>query len=263
MHCVYQADVLLDARIVADQLARAGIEAEIFGGDLPGAAGELPAGGQVRVMVADADVPEALRIVADWEKNASHQAREHRRASDRGRALAGFALGLITGIVGVVVFIALPDSPETRRYFDHNGDRRPDTWHHFEQGRLQRIRKDRDFDGNADAVWRFTSDGRRQTARLDQDFDGRRETRLTFDNDLVREKRVDLDGDGRADITERYRHGVLRERRYHHPDTGEVIKRTRYRAGVLPRASVLDTTGDGILDTRRRHDRYGEPETRP
>jgi hypothetical protein len=55
---------------------------------------------------------------------------------------------------------------------------------------------------------------------------------------------------------------VLRERRYHHPDTGEVVKRTRYRAGVLPRESELDTTGNGIPETRLRYDRYGEPRDR-
>lgn len=263
MQCVYQADALLDGQIVADQLARAGIHAEIFGGDLPGGAGELPAGGQVRVLVADADVPEALRVVADWENATSLQAREHRRAIDRGRALTGFVLGLITGLVGAVVFLALPEPPETERYFDHNADRQPDAWHHFRQGRLLRIRKDRDFDGKVDAVWRFTPEGRRRSARLDQDFNGHRETRLRFENDLVRRKRVDLDGDGRIDITETYRHGVLRERRYHHPDTGAVIKRTRYRAGVLPRVSQLDTNGDGIPDTRLHYNRVGEPGQTP
>lgn len=259
MQCVYQADVLLDARIVADQLARQGIHAEIFGGDLPGAAGELPAGGQVRVMVADEDVAEALRVVADWESTTARQAREHYRAVDRSRALAAFALGLITGIAGVVIFISLPDAPDQTRYFDHNGDQQPDAWHHFQQGRLHRIRKDRNFDGQADAAWTFTPDGRRDSAELDQDFDGRRETRVAFDNDLVSERRVDLDGDGRTDLSELYRHGVLRLRRYHHPDTGEVVKRTRYRAGILPRAAEIDTTGDGIAETRIRYDRYARP----
>jgi hypothetical protein len=259
MRCVYQGDALLDARMVADQLTQQGIEAEILGGHLPGGAGELPAGGQVRVMVAEEDVEAALRIVAEWERATAHNTREHFNASKRSRSLAGFVLGLITGISGVWVFVALPEPPETTRYFDHNQDQQPDTWHHYEQKRLQRVRKDRNFDGNVDAIWRYTDEGRKQAAELDQDFDGRRETRVSFNDNLVESREMDLDGDGRPDISEAYRHGVLRERRFHDPATGEIRKRTRYEAGVRPRESELDTTGDGITDTRIRYNRYGEP----
>lgn len=259
MKCIYQGDALLDARMVADQLAQQGIETEIFGGHLPGGAGELPAGGQVRVMVAEEDVEPALRIVAEWERATARNARDHLSASKRTRSLAGFVLGLIAGITGVWTFVALPEPPEDTRYFDHNGDQRPDAWHHFDQGRLTEIRKDRNFDGEVDAVWNYTEKGRRHTGRLDQDFDGRRETRLTFDRDLLKRRELDLDGDGRTDISEYFRHGVLQERRFHDTETGNIRKRTRFQAGARPRESELDTTGNGIAETRLRYNRYGQP----
>lgn len=259
MECVYQGDALLDARMVADQLAQKGIETEIMGGYLPGGAGELPAGGQVRVMVAEEDVEQALRIVADWERATAHHARENLSSSKRTRSLAGFALGLIAGITGVLIFIALPEPPENTRYFDHNQDQRPDTWHEFHQGQLTEIRKDRNFDGEVDGIWSFTAEGRKDQARLDQDFDGRYESRLAFDKDLLSRVDMDLDGDGRTDISELYRHGVLRERRFHDTDTGDVRTRTRFRAGARPQASELDTTGNGMAETRLRYNRYGQP----
>lgn len=260
MRCVYQGDALLDARMVADQLTQQGIEVEILGGHLPGGAGELPAGGQVRVMVAEEDVEAALHIVAEWERATATRARESLHASKRSRSLAGFVLGLITGISGVWVFVALPEPPETTRYFDHNQDQQSDTWHHYRRNQLQRVRKDRNFDGEVDAVWHYTDEGQRQRGEQDQDFDGRRETRLSFENDLLQRRQLDLDGDGRTDISEVYRHGVLRERRFHDPATGEIRKRTRYEAGARPRESELDTTGNGISDTRVRYNRYGQPE---
>lgn len=259
MQCIYRGDTLLDARMVADQLIQQDIPAEIFGGHLPGGAGELPAGGMVRVMVADEDRERALRIVAEWERTTTRQAHEHLSASSRARSLAAFLLGLTTGIAGVWVFIALPGPAEQTRYFDHNGDHRPDTWYHYNRGQLERIRKDRNFDGEADALWQYGPESSRGEARLDQDFDGRRETRLIFENDLPHSREIDLDGNGVTDISERYRDGVLHERRYHHPDSGRVVKRTRYRAGVLPLEAELDTTGDGITETLIRFDRYGEP----
>lgn len=258
MESVYQGDTLMDARMVADQLAQQGIEAEILGGHLPGGAGELPAFGQVRVMVAEEDVEQALRIVAEWERATARNAREHLSASKRTRSLAGFALGLIAGITGVVTFIALPEPPQNTRYFDYNRDQRPDTWHEYQQGQLTGIRKDRNFDGEVDGVWTFDARGRKKRARLDQDFDGRYESRLHFKQDLLTRVNLDLDGDGGTDISEHYRHGVLRERRFF-DDSGRVRTRTRYRAGARPHESEMDTSGDGIPETRLRYNRFGQP----
>ncbi len=49
------------------QLQQAGIEAVIQGEYLQGGIGELPAAGNIRVMVGEDDVAEARQVIADWD----------------------------------------------------------------------------------------------------------------------------------------------------------------------------------------------------
>ncbi|MCH9694930.1 MAG: DUF2007 domain-containing protein [Gammaproteobacteria bacterium] len=67
MKSVFDASNNLEAHMVMHQLQQAGIEAEIVGEFLQGAIGELPAAGNVRVVVKDTDVATARQIIADWE----------------------------------------------------------------------------------------------------------------------------------------------------------------------------------------------------
>ena len=65
MKQVYNAANPIDAQLVVDLLASAGIGAFIQGQFLSGGVGELPAGEMVRVWVADEDVETALACIAD------------------------------------------------------------------------------------------------------------------------------------------------------------------------------------------------------
>jgi hypothetical protein len=49
------------------QLQQAGIAAAIEGEYLQGGIGELPAAGNVRVVVPDNDVEAARQVIADWD----------------------------------------------------------------------------------------------------------------------------------------------------------------------------------------------------
>jgi len=62
MKIVYQAENIIDANLVRNALADDGIEAYVSGHYLTGAAGELPVGGLVNVMVAELDWPRARTI---------------------------------------------------------------------------------------------------------------------------------------------------------------------------------------------------------
>lgn len=64
MRCIYRAENIIDANLVKNALAQAGIDAYVAGEYLTGAAGQLPAFGLVSVHVADADVPAAAPLVA-------------------------------------------------------------------------------------------------------------------------------------------------------------------------------------------------------
>ena len=66
MRIVYHAGNCLEAHMVKDVLALAGIEAYVTGDYLQGGVGTLPALDLVKVLVADADYAAARRMVDEW-----------------------------------------------------------------------------------------------------------------------------------------------------------------------------------------------------
>ncbi len=67
MKTVFDASGNIEAHLVMHQLQQAGIAASIEGEYLQGGIGELPAAGNIRVVVPDDDVEEARQVIADWE----------------------------------------------------------------------------------------------------------------------------------------------------------------------------------------------------
>ena len=67
MKSVFDACSNIEAHLVMHQLQQAGIEATIQGEFLQGAIGELPAAGNIRVLVGEGDVDEARQVIADWD----------------------------------------------------------------------------------------------------------------------------------------------------------------------------------------------------
>jgi hypothetical protein len=67
MKSVYDAASNIEAHLVMHQLQQAGIDAVIQGEYLQGGIGELPAAGNVRVLVPAADYESARQVIADWE----------------------------------------------------------------------------------------------------------------------------------------------------------------------------------------------------
>ena len=63
MKIVYEAENIIDANLVKNELEHAGIIAFVSGQYLTGAAGELPPLALVNVMVAEIDWPQARPIV--------------------------------------------------------------------------------------------------------------------------------------------------------------------------------------------------------
>jgi hypothetical protein len=67
MKTVYDAATNIEAHLVMHQLQQAGIEARIEGEFLQGGIGQLPAAGNIRVMVDPKDETEARLVIADWD----------------------------------------------------------------------------------------------------------------------------------------------------------------------------------------------------
>lgn len=67
MEKVFDASSNIEAHMVMHQLQQAGIHAEIVGEYLQGGIGELPAAGNIRVVVNSKDVNDARQVIADWD----------------------------------------------------------------------------------------------------------------------------------------------------------------------------------------------------
>lgn len=67
MKTAYDASSNIEAHLVMHQLQQAGIDARIEGEYLQGGIGELPAAGNVRVLVGEQDFEEARIVIAEWE----------------------------------------------------------------------------------------------------------------------------------------------------------------------------------------------------
>lgn len=67
MKTVFNASSTLLAHMALHQLHGAGIDAQILGEHLNGALGELPAYGNVKIVVDDKDAAEAEQVLAEWE----------------------------------------------------------------------------------------------------------------------------------------------------------------------------------------------------
>ena len=65
MKTVFDASSNIEAHLVMHQLQQAGIEATIQGEFLQGGIGELPAAGNIRVLVDEKDVAEARQVIVD------------------------------------------------------------------------------------------------------------------------------------------------------------------------------------------------------
>jgi hypothetical protein len=101
----FEASTAVEAHMILHLLQQAGVEGQVLGDFLPGGAGEIPAQGLVRVVVADGDESEARSIIADWERTQPPVVTPALpRMSHRSIGIA-FALGAASG--ALVVWWAL------------------------------------------------------------------------------------------------------------------------------------------------------------
>ncbi len=73
MKVVYKAENIIDANLVKGLLEAEGMMAFVDGQHLQGGIVELPAAGLVSVAVSESDEDAALKIVAEFEKEATAQ----------------------------------------------------------------------------------------------------------------------------------------------------------------------------------------------
>ena len=95
---VYECTFAVEAHMICDLLARAGISARVDGEFLAGAGGELPLGSNVKVRVDPARAAEAREVIDEWERL---QPPPEPRQGDGSAALASaLAVVLSRGVAG-------------------------------------------------------------------------------------------------------------------------------------------------------------------
>jgi hypothetical protein len=167
---VYECSLPVEAHMICDLLARAGISARVDGEFLAGAGGELPLGNTIKVRVSAARAAEAREVIAEWERQNPPDASTPppvRRAI--WRSPLWFAAGAVVG--AGLMFLALR-TPATSRDGDTDGDGIVDETFHYNGEVLARVEYDRNADRKVDERWFYDSRGIASRREADEDFDG-------------------------------------------------------------------------------------------
>lgn len=253
---VYECTLAVEAHMICDLLARAGISARVEGEFLAGAGGDLPLGNTVKVRVDPSRAAEAREVIAEWERAQPPAEPAPPAKRSPFTSPLWFAFGVCAGVA--LTFFALR-SPYKSDGLDYDGDGNLDARFHYEGYFASLTEFDRDSDGRVDMRWTFDRRGLESRWESDDDFDGRFEWQSrTVERGSVTEDALDANGDGRVDRTRHYVDGVLASVEFHDDSGTRVRKREKYVYGLLA-ASDFDADGDGILERHVEYDRFGEP----
>ena len=259
---VYECSFAVEAHMICDLLARAGISARVDGEFLAGAGGELPLGSNVKVRVDPARAAEAREVIDEWERQQPppEPPSERSMAQPRShlRSPSFFLAGLLVG--GLIMFIGLR-SPATMSSADFNGDGIDDEFYHYGGNVMDRIEMDRNADGKIDSRWNYNFRGVPTRYQGDDNFDGRFEWTSHAEGGRVITTTLDSNGDGRPDAIFHLKHGVERSVDIYDEAGQRIVARQTYE-GPLDTYTEFDDDGDGEFERRVEYDRYGEPKAK-
>jgi hypothetical protein len=231
---VFECTLAVEAHMVCDLLASAGISARVEGEFLQTGAGELPVGNLVKVRVEPARAAEAREVIAEWEKQQPPPEPGAVAASktSRAKSLLWFLSGLMAGTA--LAFVALESRYSSTTAYDRN------------------------YDGRVDSRWYLAWDGHAVRYEEDNDFDGQFEWKIDIEDEQFRRAVLDADDDGRPERVSQFRNGVIRSQDFHFASGGRIVKRETYEAGLLASAQ-FDDDGDGVFERRVAYDEHAEP----
>jgi hypothetical protein len=210
------------------------------------------------VAVDDEDAARATQIIREWESRSVSSDRDSAKTSAARNAFQGSALAFAVGALLSGAFVwSLHHGPETSEGADWNNDGVLDERTYHDGARLDRVERDRNFDGRVDAIERYGNSGLMKSFEADDDFDGRVESATEYEYRAPLVTRIDADGDGETDYRLNFKFGAMDTYEYLN-DSGDVVKRIHYR-GFKPERAQLDMDADGVSERRYRFDRHDEP----
>lgn len=255
---VYECTLAIEAHMICDLLARAGISARVDGEFLAGAGGDLPLGSTIKVRVDPSRAAEAREVIDEWERLQPLPDAAAPRPRSRSLAPLWFFAGLLVG--GAILFVTLR-TPYTRGTADLNGDGTPDEFYFYSGDTMSQAQGDRNYDGKIDVRWINDLHGVLSRSEADDDFDGRFEWKSDARHGQLVKSTLDSNGDGKPDSVSHLKHGILRTVEIYDEAGARVIARQHY-PGYWNSSTEFDDDGDGKFERRVEYDRFGEPKTR-
>jgi len=252
---VYECTLAIEAHMIVDLLARAGISARIDGEFLAGAGGELPLGSTIKVRVDPSRAVEARAVIDEWEKIQPTPEPSAPPKRPVSRSPLWFLVG---AACGYGIAFAMLNSPRTTDGIDYDGDGVREVVYHYAGGLPQLTEVDRNRDGRIDELWNFDLHGMEESLQQDNDFDGRFEWRYDVKDGATRRGTLDANGDGRPDQIIQYRFGIVDTIDLYDETGRRVFARQHYVHDLLDSAE-FDQDGDGTYEKRVDYDRYGLP----
>jgi hypothetical protein len=252
---VYECTLAVEAHMICDLLARAGISARVDGEFLSGAGGELPLGSTIRVRVDPSRAAEAREVINDWEKvqpAPEPDAKPAKRSS--WRSPLWFFAGVVVG-GGLMVFGLR--TPYTSEGAHLDGDGIVDEVYHYRGQVLDMIEYDRNADRKIDARWFYDLNGVATHRESDDDFDGRFEWHGNAVRGFPVREEMDVDGNGKPERAWVSKHGVLRAIEIYDSTQTRVVARELFDSGRHTH-SEYDQDGDGVFERRVDYDELGE-----
>ncbi len=256
---VYECTLAVEAHMICDLLAQAGISSRVDGEFLAGAVGELPLGSNIKVRVDPSRAAEARKVIDEWERRQPPEPSSTlppRRPA--WRSPLWFFCGILVG--GAVMFLALR-TPNSNDAVDLDGDGVTDETYFYTGQVIDRVEYDRNADGKIDARWKNDINGIPVRFDGDDDFDGRFEWEIEARHGWPVRTTMDADGDDRPELVGLHKHGVMHTLEIYDEGGTRVVVREHIENSRLV-ASEFDKDGDGVFERRVEYDRYGEPLSR-
>lgn len=257
MQTVFEASNNVEAHMIVHLLDRAGISAEIMGEHLQGGVGELPAHGNIRVVVDPQHASEAREIISAWEIEQP-AVPPMQTAESRGSIYSGLVYLVVGAGIASAFLLWAYNSPVNTHIADYNRDGKPDEWVYWRGETVSRVEMDRNHDGEVDAQYIYSPRNSLEKGKFDNDFDGTFEyvSEYKYANPHLDE--IDANGDGQSDYRYHYVDGVLTKVDMFRPSTRIVKKSQTYVNGVTLIEAQWDSDNDGVLDTLIKYGPFEE-----
>lgn len=257
METVFEAENNVEAHMIVHLLERSGIEAKIMGEHLQGGVGELPAHGNVRVVVDPNDAAQSKSLISEWEAEQKEDppTPAHESHKKGYSVLIAFLGG--AGIASAFLLWAY-NSPVSTFTADYNRDGETDEWVYWRGETVSKVEMDRNHDGEVDTKYTYSRRNSVEKGEFDNDFDGTFEYVSEYKYAQPHIDEIDVDGNEESDRRYHYVDGVLTKIEMFRSSTRVVRKSQTYKNGVSLIEARWDSNNDGVLDTLIKYGPFEE-----